>query len=55
VVVSAHPDLVLDRDPARMNLGEAVRCVLSIHTNVALIVVSSLGYCSRRVVAARAR
>lgn len=42
--VSAHPELVLKRDPAGMNLRDAVGYVLSVRTNVALIAVSSLGY-----------
>src|SRR5579884_183039 len=41
-----EPDrrLVLDLDPARMSLRQSVRYILSIRTNVVLIVVSSLGY-----------
>lgn len=37
-------NLVLDVDPAQMSLWLAVRYVLSVPTNVALIVVSALGY-----------
>jgi MFS family permease len=39
-----NPKLVLDRDPDKMSLGDAVRYVLSIPTNVLLIISSSLGY-----------
>jgi MFS family permease len=38
------PDLVLEIDPAAMGLGEAVRYILMIPTNVLLILSSSLGY-----------
>jgi MFS family permease len=38
------PKLVLDTDPNAMSLGAAVRYILSIPTNVMLIVGSSLGY-----------
>ena len=38
------PKLILDRDPDRMSLGDAVRYVLSIPTNLLLIISSSLGY-----------
>jgi MFS family permease len=38
------PRLVLQRDPDRMSLREAVRYILSIPTNVLLILSSSLGY-----------
>jgi MFS family permease len=39
-----NPALVLDRDPDSMSLPEAVRYVLSIPTNVLMIISSSLGY-----------
>lgn len=39
-----NPALVLDRDPDSMSLSEAVRYVLSIPTNMLLIISSSLGY-----------
>ena len=39
-----NPELVLDRDPAGMNLRDAVRYVLRIPTNLLLIISSSLGY-----------
>ncbi len=38
------PRLVLDRDPDHMSLVDAVRYVLSIPTNLLLIISSSLGY-----------
>ena len=38
------PKLVLDRDPDRMPLIDAVRYILSIPTNTLLIISSSLGY-----------
>jgi MFS family permease len=38
------PALVLDRDPDRMSLGDSLRYILSIPTNVMLIISSSLGY-----------
>jgi MFS family permease len=38
------PRLVLRRDPDRMSLREAVRYILSIPTNVLLIISSALGY-----------
>lgn len=41
--ISPRLDLVLDVDPAQMNLWQAVRYVLRVPTNVALIVVSALG------------
>ena len=37
-------DLVLDRDPARMSLPNAVRYVLRVRTNINLIIASALGY-----------
>lgn len=42
--VKPRRELVLRRDPAEMSLGEAVRYVLRIPTNVRLIVASALGY-----------
>jgi MFS family permease len=39
-----NPKLVLNRDPDTMSLRDAVRYVLSIPTNVMLIISSSLGY-----------
>jgi MFS family permease len=39
-----NPELVLDTDPNAMSLGAAVRYILSIPTNVLLILGSSLGY-----------
>jgi MFS family permease len=42
--VKPRRELVLDRDPAGMGIGEAVRYVLRIPTNVRLIVASALGY-----------
>jgi sugar phosphate permease len=38
------PNLVLDRDPERMSLNEAVRYILRIPTNTLMIISSSLGY-----------
>lgn len=42
--IKAHEDLVLDAEPTRMPLWDAVRYVLRIRTNVVLIVASALGY-----------
>lgn len=42
--VKPRRELVLDRDPADMGIGQAVRYVLRIPTNVCLIVASALGY-----------
>ena len=42
--VEPDPALVLERDAARMPLGEAVRYVLRVKTNVVLIISSALGY-----------
>lgn len=42
--IRPHEDLVLHEDPARMPLAAAVRYVLSVRTNVVLIVASALGY-----------
>jgi MFS family permease len=41
---AADPALVLEVDPNTLSLGEAVRYILSIPTNVLLIIGSSLGY-----------
>jgi predicted MFS family arabinose efflux permease len=38
------PAAVVDTDPAEMSIGHAVRYVLSVRTNVILILASSLGY-----------
>jgi MFS family permease len=42
--VEPDPDLILDEDPQRMSLIQAVRYVLRIPSNVMLIIGSSLGY-----------
>ncbi|MGH2873417.1 MAG: MFS transporter [Solirubrobacteraceae bacterium] len=42
--VEPHPELVLRRDPATIPVWQAVRYVLSIRTNVILIVASALAY-----------
>jgi MFS family permease len=42
--VEPNPDLVLKEDPQRMSLIDAVRYILSIPTNMLLIISSSLGY-----------
>ncbi len=42
--VAPDPDLVLHDDPRDMSLAESVRYVLSIRTNVLMIISSSLGY-----------
>jgi predicted MFS family arabinose efflux permease len=42
--VSPSPEAVLNRDPSRMHLPDAVRAILRVRTNVALIVASALGY-----------
>jgi MFS family permease len=42
--IEPDPDLVLTEDPRRMGLAGAVRYVLSIKTNVALILASAGGY-----------
>jgi MFS family permease len=39
-----NPKLILTRDPDSMSLSEAVRYVLSIPTNILMIISSSLGY-----------
>jgi MFS family permease len=39
-----NPELILDRDPSTMSLGDAVRYVLRVPTNLLLIISSSLGY-----------
>jgi MFS family permease len=42
--VEPHPELVLTRDPRRMGLIAATRYVLSIRTNIVLILASACGY-----------
>jgi sugar phosphate permease len=42
--VQPDPALVLEEDPSRMPLREAVRYVLRVKTNVVLIISSALGY-----------
>jgi MFS family permease len=42
--VAPNPALILDTDPNRMSLGDAVRYIMRIPTNVMLIIGSSLGY-----------
>src|SRR6266699_441288 len=42
--IEPHPELVLTKDPRRMGLITATRYVLSIKTNVALILASAGGY-----------
>ncbi|MGH9115629.1 MAG: MFS transporter [Acidimicrobiales bacterium] len=42
--IAPHADRVLHTDTEHMRLGDAVRYVLSIRTNVVLIVASALGY-----------
>lgn len=42
--VRADPELILDEDPRTLRLIDAVRYVLSIPTNVLMIISSSLGY-----------
>jgi predicted MFS family arabinose efflux permease len=42
--IEPHPELVLRKDPRRLNLLEAARYVLRIRTNVVLIVASACGY-----------
>lgn len=42
--IEPDPDLVLTRDPRRMGLLAAARYVLSIRTNVAIILASACGY-----------
>jgi MFS family permease len=42
--VEPDPDLVLDEDPASMGLVPAIRYILSIPTNILMIISSSLGY-----------
>lgn len=42
--VAPHPEHILDHDPGTMPLPSAVRYVLSVRTNVVLIVASALGY-----------
>jgi MFS family permease len=42
--VGPNPDLVLEEDPRRMGIVRAIRYILSIPTNVLMIIGSSLGY-----------
>jgi len=42
--VEPNPDLVLERDPREMKLGDAVRYTLKVPTNMHMIISSSLGY-----------
>src|SRR5919201_2720500 len=42
--VEPDPELILSEDPRRMNLIDATRYILSIRTNVALILASACGY-----------
>jgi MFS family permease len=42
--VEADRDLVMRTDPAHLSLWQAIRYILSIRTNIALIVASALGY-----------
>lgn len=42
--VDPLPELVLDEDPSRLSLRRAVRYILEVKTNVAIIVASALGY-----------
>jgi MFS family permease len=42
--VEPDPELVLTRDPRSMGIADAVRYILSIPTNVLMIISSSLGY-----------
>jgi predicted MFS family arabinose efflux permease len=42
--IEPHPELVLTRDPRRLGLLAATRYILSIRTNVVLILASALGY-----------
>lgn len=42
--IGPDPAALLRRDPVHMSLGQAIRYVLSIRTNVALIVASVVGY-----------
>ena len=42
--VEPDPDLILDRDPRTLPLVDAVKYILSIPTNIHLIISSSLGY-----------
>lgn len=42
--VRADPALILDEDPRTLTLGDSIRYVLSIPTNVMMIISSSLGY-----------
>ncbi len=42
--IQADPDLVLKQDPQKLGLAQSVRYILSIPTNVLMIISSSLGY-----------
>jgi len=42
--IAPHDDLILHEDPGQRSLWWALRYVLSIHTNVVLIIASALGY-----------
>ena len=42
--VEPDPELILDRDPRKLPLVDAVKYILSIPTNIHLIISSSLGY-----------
>ena len=42
--IEPHPELVLTKDPRRMNLFAAARYVLSIRSNVVLVLASACGY-----------
>ena len=42
--IPPNPDVVLEGDPARIGMWEAVKWVLKVRTNVLLIVSSALGY-----------
>lgn len=42
--VQPHPELVLSEDPADRSMGWAIRYVLSIRTNVVLIIASAMAY-----------
>jgi MFS family permease len=42
--VTPQEDLVMREDPAHLNLWQAIRYILRVRTNIALIVASALGY-----------
>jgi MFS family permease len=42
--VTPEDDLVMREDPAHLNLWQAIRYILRVRTNIALIVASALGY-----------